>query len=274
MQRGVRRAAGGGDDDGGILEGFARADVARADAARQKAHDRLAALERVGVAALERCRCAGRARQRETDGLRHAGHGVGGELAAARTGGRAGDALELVQFRVRHAPGRMHADAFEHVDDGYVAPLELAGQDRAAVEKYGGHVEAQHGHHDAGQRLVAAGDADQCIVAVAAHRQLDGVGDDLARDERRLHALMTHGDAVGHGDGAEFTRRAAGFIDAQLGGLSLAHQRDVAGCCLVPARHHADERAMYVLLFEAHGVVVGAMRRARRPLRHVTARQL
>jgi len=27
---------------------------------------------------------------------------------------------------------------------------------------------------------------------------------------------MTHGDAVGHGDGAELARRAAGFLDARL----------------------------------------------------------
>jgi hypothetical protein len=33
---------------------------------------------------------------------------------------------------------------------------------------------------------------------------------------------MAHGDAVGHGDGGEFARRAAAGLDAQLDGLRLA----------------------------------------------------
>ena len=92
-----------------------------------------------------------------------------------------------------------------------------------------------------GQRLVAAGQADQRVVAVAAHRELDGIGDDLARHQRGLHALMAHGDAVGDGDRGEFARRAAGGGDALLGRLRLARQRDVAGRGLVPAGRDADE---------------------------------
>ena len=46
------------------------------------------------------------------------------------------------------------------------------------------------------------------------------------------------------------------------------------GAASFQALTHADERAMDLLLGEAHRVVVGAMRRARRALRHVAARQL
>ena len=46
--------------------------------------------------------------------------------------------------------------------------------------------------------------------------QLDRVGDDLAADERGAHALGAHGDAVGHRDGVELHRRAAGRADAIL----------------------------------------------------------
>ena len=35
-----------------------------------------------------------------------------------------------------------------------------------------------------GQRLVAAGETDQRVVAMAAHRELDGIGDHLARRQR------------------------------------------------------------------------------------------
>ena len=50
---------------------------------------------------------------------------------------------------------------------------------------------------------------DQRVIAMAAHRQLDGIGDDLAADQRGFHPGMAHRDAVGDGDGGEFARRAA-----------------------------------------------------------------
>src|ERR1700729_533600 len=59
---------------------------------------------------------------------------------------------------------------------------------------------------------------------------------------------MAHGDTVSHGNGAEFARGAAG------GG-------------------HADERLVDLLGGQPHGIEIRAMRRAFRPLRHVTARQ-
>src|SRR3546814_19257912 len=93
---------------------------------------------------------------------------------------------------------------------------------------------AHHGHHHAGQRLVAAGEADQRVVAVAAHGELDGVGDEVAADQRRLHALVAHGDAVGHGDGAELSRGAGGRLPAALPPLRLARAGAVEGRRLVP----------------------------------------
>ncbi len=170
---------------------------------------------------------------------------------------------------VRHLAGRELAHAFEDVDDGHVLALELAGHDRAAIEEHARHVEPQHRHHHAGQALVAAGDADQRVVAMAAHGEFDGIGNHLARDQRGLHALMAHRDAVGDGDGAEFARRAACFLDALLGRLRLAHQRDVAGRGLVPACGDADKRTMDLLFGEPHRVIVGAMRRAFGALGHV-----
>ena len=99
-----------------------------------------------------------------------------------------------------------------------------------------------HRHHHARQGLVAAGEADQRIVGVAAHHGLDAVGNDLARQQREFHALVLHGDAVGDRDGAEFPRRAAGFGDAALGEFRLAGEAHVAGRHLPFRRHHADHR--------------------------------
>ena len=64
------------------------------------------------------------------------------------------------------------------------------------------------------------------------------------------------------------------LVDALLGGLRLAHERDVARRGFVPAGHDADERPMDLLLGQTHGVVVGAVRRARRALGNMAARQL
>ena len=174
----------------------------------------------------------------------------------------------------RHPAGGVPADRLEHVDHGHVAAVEAAGQDRAAVHEHARHIQPQHRHHHAGQRLVAAGQPDQRVVAVAAHGQLHAVGDQVARDQRRLHALVAHGDAVGHRDGGELARRAAGLGDALLHRLRLAAERDVAGRRLVPAGGDADEGLVDLVLGQAHRVVVAAMRRAVRPHGHVAGRQL
>ena len=125
-----------------------------------------------------------------------------------------------------------------------------------------------------GQRLVAAGQADQRVVAMAAHGELDRIGDDLARDQRGFHALVAHGDAVGHGDGGELARRAAGGLDAQLHRLGLAAKRDVAGRGLVPAVATPTSGWWISSLGQAHGVEIGAVRRPLRADRDVAAGQL
>src|SRR5260370_16180742 len=93
------------------------------------------------------------------------------------------------------------------------------------------------------------------------------MGARLARGQRGFHALMAHGDAVGHGDGAELARRGAAGGDALLHRLGLAHERNVAGGGLVPAGGDADEGLMDLLAREPHGVIVGALRSALRNLR-------
>ncbi len=274
MQRRVGRTTGRGDDDRGVLEGFAAADIARADTKTQQVHRRLARGFGILVTRLVGGRRTGRSRQGKADRLGHAGHGVGGELAAAGAGRRTGGAFQLVQVGVGELASGMHADAFEDIDDGDVLAAELARQDRATIHEDRRDIEAQHRHHHAGQRLVATGERDHRVVAMAAHRELDRIGNQVAAGQRGLHALVPHGDAVGHRDGGEFARCSAPAIDTDLHGLSLAIEGDVAGGGLVPAGRHAYQRLVDLLLVEAHGVKVGAMRRPLRSDRGVTARHL
>ena len=69
---------------------------------------------------------------------------------------------------------------------------------------------------------------------MAHHRKLDGVGDDLAANQRGLHALVAHCDAVGDGDSRELARRAARRLHAFLGQAGEAVEVHVARAGLVP----------------------------------------
>ena len=73
-----------------------------------------------------------------------------------------------MQLGVEHLASRMHADTFEEIDDGDVAPFEAAGKDRSAVDEYARHVEAQHRHHHAGKALVAPRGVDKRLGDQAA----------------------------------------------------------------------------------------------------------
>src|SRR3981189_803114 len=68
--------------------------------------------------------------------------------------------------------------------------------------------------------------------------------------------------------------RAAAAVDADLHGLGLAAERNVAGRGLVPAGRHAHDRLGDLLLVEAHGVEIRPVGRPLRPDRRVSARHL
>ena len=90
--------------------------------------------------------------------------------------------------------------------------------------------------------------------------EFDGVGDDLAGDQARLHALGAHGDAVVDGDGVELHRRAAGLANALLDGLGDLAQMEVAGADLGPGVGDADDGLVQVFFAEADAAEVRAGR--------------
>ena len=125
-----------------------------------------------------------------------------------------------------------------------------------------------------GKRFVAAGKPHQRVIAMPAHRQFHRVGNGIARGQRGPHAFMPHGNAVGHGDGGEFARRATALFHPMLDDLRLTVQRDVAGGGLVPAGRHADPGLVDFLLGDPHRVEIAAVRRARRTFGHMAAGKL
>src|SRR6185369_16564533 len=98
----------------------------------------------------------------------------------------------------------------------------MARQHRAAVHEHRRHVEPHHPHHRAGQRLVAAAETDQRVVAVRAHRHFDAVGNQFARQQAHSHAVVIHRGPVRNRDGGHDDRHAAAFGDCEQGVLSPA----------------------------------------------------
>src|SRR5690606_28521784 len=83
-------------------------------------------------------------------------------------------------------------------------------------------------------------------------------GDDLAANQRRLHALGAHADAVGDGDGVELEGGSAGGSDALFDRGGEASEVEVAGADLDPGVGDADEWLREVIVGEAGGAEHGA----------------
>ena len=273
MQRGIGRAAGGGNHAGSVDEGVAGADIARAQIELDQVHDLATCGPRHVVAGFIGGWRHIAVRQRQADRLGDAGHGVGGKLAAARAVTGTGDLFQLDQFLQRAIAGAVLAHRLEHVDHGHVMVVEPAGQDRTAIDEDRRHVEPQHCHHHAGKALVAAGIADDRVVAVAADAEFDAVCDDLAGDQRGLHALVAHGDAVGDGDRVEPARRAAGLDHALAGDIGLPVEQGVARSAVVAGGGDADEGFVDILFRHPHRIIIAALGRALRSDTDVAAGQ-
>ena len=265
MQRAVGGTTGGRHDPRCILERFARADIARADVALQQGHDLLARRNRdIGAAAIGRRRHVA-VGQRKPDGFAHTGHGVGGILPAARAMAGACHLLQRRQPRNRAVAGRKAAHRLEHVHHGHILVFKAAREDRSTVNEDARHVQPQHRHHHARQALVAPGKAQQRIITMAAHRQFNTVGNAIAGNQRRLHALVSHGNPVGHRDGVEPPRHPAGFVHPDPRCIGLRIQRGVTRRRVIPRRSNPHERPPDFLLGQPHRVIITAMRRPLRP---------
>ena len=152
----------------------------------------------------------------------------------------------------------MAADRLEEILDGDVAAPKPPRLDRAAVEDEPRDIEAQESHRPARNRLVAAHQDDERVEHVAAAEELDRVGDHLAADERGLHPLRPHGDAVADGDRVELHRSPAGAPHPLLHVLGQTAEVEVAGHRLGPGVGDADDRPGDVVVGEPDRLEIGA----------------
>ena len=127
----VRRAAGGRDRGGRVLERLARDDLRGADVLPHEVHrEPPHLLGRLVLRRVER-RDPVEAARADAEELERRGHRVRGELAAAGACARARDALELVQVGRVDRPGRVRADRLEDVQDRHV-PAPGTGRARSS----------------------------------------------------------------------------------------------------------------------------------------------
>ncbi len=206
--------------------------------------------------------------RRDAEELERVAHRVGGVLTAARP--RAGTCVLF------HGPelGRVDlsrvvcADSLEHILDSEIAVMQPAWLDGAPVEDEAGKIHPAERHRGRRNRLVTADDEDEAVEAVTARHELDRVGDDLARHERRLHSLGSHGHAVADRDGVELHRRAARSTNSGFHPFGERPMIPVARHGLDPGMADADDRALEILAAESDRAKHRACGRAVRSVQH------
>ncbi len=264
MEDGVGRAAGGGDAGDGVFNGVAGQDLGGAEVTAEEFHHDLPGGKGKLVFFFNHRRGTVEAHRADAEELHDGGHGIGGELPAARARARTGRVFNLLELRLGDLAAPVCADGLEHILNREVAALGMAGGDRAAVEREAGDVQPGKRHDHAGVGLVAPGDADQRVEMVAARDEFNRVGDDFAADERGLHPLRAHRDPVRNGDRVELQGRAARGADAVFHFGSQPPQVEVARADLDPGVGHAHQRAAQVVVGETHRLEHGPRGRAAR----------
>ena len=90
------------------------------------------------------------------------------------------------------------------------------------------------------------------------HNRFNRVGNNFARHQTCAHALVTHTDSVGHGDGAELKRYAASGTDTLLGCIGKTTKRHVARRYFIPRACKTNLWLLPVVIGKAHCAQHGA----------------
>ena len=251
VKHAVRGAAAGSNSGNRVLKRLPGQDVLRQKAARKNIHDQLADFLADSVLALIDSRCRGRTHRRKADELHRHGHGVRRVLAATGARARAGDIFQLGEFFVTELASGVGPNRLVNGANRHFLVMPVSGHDGATVEQHRRNVQTNGRHREPGKRLVTGADADNRIEHVATRYQLNRVGDDLARNQRGLHALGAHRDTVRDRDGVQFLRRATGRADPFLDVLCQLTLVQVARHGLDPAMGHANDRALEIIVIES-----------------------
>ena len=161
-------------------------------------------------------------------------------------------ALDFQQLALVNSPGAEFPHRLESAHHGQIFAIQMAGLDRAAINKDRGDIQARDGHHRAGHVFVAAADGHQAIHLRRAANRFDRIRNHLARDQGILHPLRAHGDAVAHRDGAENLRHGSRFVQRMHGAFRQIIEPGVARSDGAVAVGYGDDRLIEIAVAEAH----------------------
>ena len=264
MQHTVRGAAECHIDRKSVHNGVLRHDVTRANIFSQHIHDRHACV----LCKFDTCgiyrRDGAVAAQTHAEGFSQAVHGVCGVHAGAGAACRAGLALIFAQLFFGNLTGVEFAHRLRNGGEARFCAVYVARKHRAAADKHRRHVKARRRHQKARHILVAVRHHDERIKAVCQCHGFGGIRNEVARDERILHAGVAHCNAVAYRNRREDNRRAACHRNADLYGVHNLIDIHVARDDLVIGADDADERTFDLLLREAQSMVQRTVRRVLR----------
>ena len=161
-------------------------------------------------------------RERHTDDLGNAVHGVGRKHAGTGTAAGAGIAFHVIESGVVDLPCLV---CTYRLKDGVEVEVmgdtaHLSGEHRAAGDDHRRQIQSAGCHQHAGDNLITVGDEDHAVKAMGNRHGFAAVRDQLTGGQGILHTHMAHGDAVAHADRREFHRNTTGHANAILDRLS------------------------------------------------------
>ncbi|GBD09198.1 hypothetical protein HRbin22_01447 [Candidatus Thermoflexus japonica] len=206
--------------------------------------------------------------KRQPHRLEGGGHGVGGEHPPAGAVGGHSGFLQLLELLHGHPTAAHRPHRLEDILDGHSPPAPVPRGNASSIQVDRGQVQAGHGHHAGGLRLIAPPNGHQGIQLIRHGGELDGIGDQLPADQGGFHALMSHPDSVVGRDGVELDGRPARIPDPLFDELSQMMEMMVAGLGFEPGVGDADERSAEVLIPESDSPQHGPVRSSLQALRH------
>ena len=254
MQHSVGAAAEGNDDRNRIFESPLRDDVARLQIEFQQIADRFAGTFHfclLGPRGGGNTTVVGQGHAHRFD---RGSHGVGGVHAATGTRSGAGFFNDLPVFGFFHFTDGSFAEGLEGRYDVQFAPRVAAGTDGTTVHQNGRTIQPTEGHHCTGHIFIASHYGDQRVVPLRRGDGFDTVGNDVARGERKAHAVGTHAHAVAHPNGVKDQPDQVLRIDVRLDLRSQPVKVHVAGIALPSGTYDAYLRLVEILVRQTDAV--------------------
>ena len=198
-------------------------------------------------------------------------HAVGGIHTAARTARRTALVLILVKPLFVDHIRLVSADRLEHFGQRDFAASDNARKHRTSADHYRGDIHPDRRHDHAGNDLVAVGNEHDAVEHMRGDHRFHAVGDEFARRQRIVHAVVSHRYAVAHAYRRYGHGSASRKPYARLDRLGQLVEVDMSGDDLAVRRHDAYERSVEFLFGEAARIKQRSLRSGLRLVCQISA---